>query len=81
MNLIPNASQAWRMWSVQIMALVAVVQGIWTQIPDDIKATLPPTFIQWLTAGMTVVGIAVRVVQQSGLLTDQLERPAEGPKP
>jgi protein-S-isoprenylcysteine O-methyltransferase Ste14 len=70
------------MWSVQIMALVAVVQGVWAQIPDDIKASLPPTFIQWLTAGLTVAGIAVRVIQQSGLLVDQPEPPADkAPKP
>jgi hypothetical protein len=71
MEFIPNAGKAWRMWSVQIMAIIAVVQGIWTQLPEDIRASLPASFIQWLTAGLTVAGIAARVVQQSGLLSTE----------
>ena len=64
MQLIPNWRRAWRMFSVQAMAAVAVLQTAWPQIPDDIKAGWPPHLVHWVTVALVVAGVVGRVVSQ-----------------
>lgn len=64
MKLIPNWRRAWRMFSVQAMAAVAVLQTAWPQIPDDIKASWPPHLVHWVTVALVVAGVVGRVVAQ-----------------
>lgn len=66
-NLIPNAADWWKLWSVRIFAAVGLLPVIWQQIPDDIKASLPPSLIYWTTSALAVAGIVARVIQQSKL--------------
>lgn len=63
-RLIPQWRRAWRMFSIQAMTLAAAIQGAWPTIPDDMKATLPPTLVHWVSLALLVAGIAGRLVDQ-----------------
>lgn len=64
MKLITNWRKAYRMVSVQAMAFAAAIQGSWVFIPEDMKASIPPTIVQWVTMGLLAFGIAGRLVDQ-----------------
>ena len=67
MKLVHNASQSWRMWSMQLLALAAVVQGVWLALPEETKASLPADVVQWVTMGLAIAGAVARVVKQPAL--------------
>lgn len=64
MKLIDNWNKAHRMLSVQAMALAAAIQGAWPSIPEDLKASIPPGVVHWVSLGLLVAGIVGRLVQQ-----------------
>jgi hypothetical protein len=64
MKLIANWRKAYRMLSIQAMAFATAIQGAWVFIPEDMKATIPPTVVQWVTMGLLAFGIAGRLVDQ-----------------
>ena len=63
-TLIPNWRRAWRMLSVQCMTLAAAIQGTWPLMPEDMKATLHPSVVHWVSLALLIAGIAGRLVQQ-----------------
>ena len=64
MKLITNWRKAYRMLSIQAMAFATAIQGAWMFIPEDMKATIPPTVVQWVTMGLLAFGIVGRLVDQ-----------------
>ena len=64
MKLIDNWTRAWRMLSVQAMALAAAVQGAWPLLPPDLRDALPPNVVNWVSLVLLVAGIVGRLVQQ-----------------
>lgn len=64
MKLIPNWKRAWRMFSVQAMALAGAIQGAWPLVPEDLKTSLPPTLVHWVSVALLLAGIAGRLVDQ-----------------
>ena len=64
MKLIDNWRKAYRMLSIQAMAFATAIQGAWVFIPDDMKASIPPTVVQWVTMGLLAFGIVGRLVDQ-----------------
>jgi hypothetical protein len=64
MKLIANWRKAYRMLSIQAMAFATAIQGAWMFLPDDMKATIPPTVVQWVTMGLLAFGIVGRLVDQ-----------------
>lgn len=64
MKLITNWRKAYRMLSVQAMAIATAIQGAWAVLPDDMKASVPPQAVYWITMGLLVFGIAGRLVDQ-----------------
>jgi len=64
MKLISNWRKAYKMLSVQAMALATAIQGTWAVLPDDMKTTIPPQAVQWITMGLLVFGIFGRLVAQ-----------------
>ncbi len=64
MKLIANWRKAYKMLSIQAMAFATAIQGAWMFIPEDMKATIPPNVVQWVTMGLLVFGIAGRLVDQ-----------------
>lgn len=63
-RLIPNWRRAHRMLSVQAMTLAGAIQATWPLIPEDMKATLPPALVHWVSVALLVVGILGRLVDQ-----------------
>ncbi len=64
MKLIDNWRKAYRMLSIQAMAFATAIQGAWMFIPEDMKASIPPTVVQWVTMGLLAFGIVGRLVDQ-----------------
>lgn len=64
MKLVDNWRRAHRMISVQLMAVVAAVQAAWPQIPDDLRAALPPSLIHWISIALVAAAIFGRLLDQ-----------------
>ena len=64
MTLVENAKNAWRWFSVQAMAVAAVVQGAWIALPEDMKTSVPDNYVRAITLALLVLGIAGRLVKQ-----------------
>ena len=64
MKLIANWRKAYRMLSVKSMAVATAIQGAWVVLPEDMKATVPPHSVYWITMALLVFGIAGRLVAQ-----------------
>lgn len=65
MKIIAEWKSAYRMFSVQAMALATALLGAWAVLPDDLRNTLP----HWVPnlAGITILiaGILGRLVKQT----------------
>lgn len=64
MKLISNWRKAYKMLSVQAMAFATAIQGAWAVLPEEMKATVPPQAVHWITMGLLVLGIVGRLVSQ-----------------
>ncbi|HCM9127857.1 TPA: hypothetical protein R4104_001500 [Enterobacter asburiae] len=64
MKFIDNLPQLWKMWSVRILAVLAVIAGIWDQVPDDVKALIPAQCLGYIVAFVSVCGIIARAIKQ-----------------
>lgn len=63
-KLIAQWRKAWRLYSVQAMALAGVVQTTYMGLPDKLQDSLPAHWVQVITVALMVGGILGRVVQQ-----------------
>jgi hypothetical protein len=63
-KLIANWKKAYRMLSVQAMALATAIQGTWVMFPEDLRAGIPPNVVYMITMGLLVFGILGRLVDQ-----------------
>ena len=64
MRMIPQWRHAWRMFSVQAMALATAVQGAWVAMPPDLRSSLEVEWVQWTSIALLVAGIVGRLVDQ-----------------
>lgn len=64
MKLIDNWQQAPRMYVVQVLALIAILQTVWAELPPETVASLPAGFVHYATAALAVGGIVARVLKQ-----------------
>lgn len=64
MKLIANWKKAWRMLSVQAMALAGAVQGAWMFIPSDMRSSIPESTVQMVTLALLGLGVVGRLVDQ-----------------
>lgn len=63
-QLVDNARQAWRWFSVQAMTLAVAFQGAWALLDADMRARVPPEIVGAITIVLLVAGIAGRLVAQ-----------------
>lgn len=70
MKLIPEWRKAWRMVSIQAMALAATIQGAWIALPPDLLAQVPPEISRGVTLALLGLGIAGRLVKQDKVSGD-----------
>jgi hypothetical protein len=71
--LIDNWKSAPRMLVVQTLAIIAIVQAVWVELPQDLVQKLPEHFVHYMTSALAVLGIVVRVLKQQGLLPPEVE--------
>ena len=67
MKLIDEAKQAYKLYSVQAMAVATAIITTWASIPDDSKAFFPlwvTNTVHWATVVILVGGILGRLVDQ-----------------
>jgi hypothetical protein len=64
MKLVSNAGKAHRMYVMQVLAVIALVQGVWASLPAELIASLPPGLVHYVTAALAVIGMVVRVIKQ-----------------
>jgi di/tricarboxylate transporter len=65
MRLVENAAAAWRWASVQVLAVLAVLPIVWAEMPDEIRAMLPPEWHPWILSALAVGGIVGRLIKQT----------------
>ncbi|MBT2748581.1 MULTISPECIES: DUF4175 domain-containing protein [unclassified Lysobacter] len=66
MKLIENWRHAWRFLSVQAMTLAIALQGVWLNLPNDLRIHVPDRIAVSVTAGLLVLGLIGRLFQQRG---------------
>jgi homoaconitase/3-isopropylmalate dehydratase large subunit len=66
MKLIENWRHAWRFLSVQAMTLAIALQGVWLNLPDDLRVHVPDRLAATVTAALLVLGLIGRLFQQRG---------------
>lgn len=89
MQLIPEWRKAWRMVSVQCMALALALQGTWSAMPVELQQAVPAPIVQLITLALLGFGIVGRLVLQPKLAPQhhacphcgQPHIPAEGDHP
>lgn len=64
MHLIPEWRKAWRMFSVQSMALSTALLATWAVLPDDMRASIPSDIVTTIAIIVLVLGMIGRVVDQ-----------------
>jgi hypothetical protein len=65
MRLVDNARAAWRWASVQVLAVLAVLPIVWAEMPEEIRAMLPPEWQPWILSALAVGGIVGRLIKQT----------------
>ena len=64
MRLVEGWRKAWRWYSVQALSLLALLPVIWTELPADAKAFIPPSWQPWILAALAVAGMVGRLWPQ-----------------
>jgi len=71
----PTLRDDWRNFrkflSIKAIALASALQLAWPQIPDDMKATLPPHMVQYITLALLAVVVYGVMTKQEGLKDEQ----------
>ena len=74
-KLVDNWKRAHRMISVQLMALVAALQGAWPSVPEDLKAALPHGLVNWVSIVLLVAAVFGRLLDQGATTDPKPEEP------
>ena len=64
MKLVPNYKDAWKWWSMQLLVLNGLLQGIWEAMPPDALAVIPQDWRGYITIGLLVLAGVVRLIDQ-----------------
>ncbi|MCF6688990.1 hypothetical protein [Raoultella terrigena] len=78
MQLIENWKSAWKMWSVRILAVLAIVATSWAAVPDSVKALIPDQYLGYVVGFVSVCAAIARIIKQFSLTdnsTDKSQQP------
>lgn len=64
MRLVNDWKKSYKWLSMHCMTLAGAVQGAWLYIPQDIRQSVPQTFIVGITIGLLALGIFGRLIDQ-----------------
>lgn len=65
MHLVYNWRDAWRWFSIQAFALIALIPLVWMGLPDDVKEMVPDSWEKWIVIVMAVAGGVGRLIDQT----------------
>ncbi|EQB0737827.1 hypothetical protein ACYAXE_004322 [Klebsiella oxytoca] len=78
MQLIENWKSAWKMWSVRILAMLAIVATSWAAVPDSVKTLIPDQYLGYVVGFVSVCAAIARIIKQFSLTdnsTDTSQQP------
>lgn len=64
MKLIDNWRDAPRMYVMQVLALIAILQAAWAELPPQTVAELPAGFVHYATVALALLAMIGRVIKQ-----------------
>lgn len=64
MQLIENWQSAWKLWSVRILAVLAIVATSWAAVPDSVKALIPDQYLGYVVGFISVCAAIARIIKQ-----------------
>lgn len=67
MKLIANWREAWKMYSVQALAVIAALPIIWASLPEEWRAEIPSEWIKVMVVMVAIAGILGRIIDQPGV--------------
>ncbi|UXE39611.1 DUF7940 domain-containing protein [Raoultella ornithinolytica] len=67
MKLIENWQSAWKMWSVRILAALAIVATSWAAVPDSVKSLIPEQYLGYIVGFVSVCAAIARIIKQFSL--------------
>lgn len=65
MKLVADWRQAWRWFSVQALALVALLPVVWPSLPPQVTGWVPEEWRPWVVVVIAIGGIAGRLIDQN----------------
>jgi hypothetical protein len=65
MKLVHNARDAWRWFSVRILALIVAVTALWEAVPVEVQAMIPEDYRAAILAFLAFIGIVGRLIDQT----------------
>jgi hypothetical protein len=66
MKLVKDAASAWKWYSVQILAIIAILQAMWMNLDPEIIAMLPEDVKYWIVIVLSLLGVVGRLISQNG---------------
>lgn len=63
-SLVPDWRDCWRWFCMHAMFLAIALQGAWLELPDEMRAGLPPWLVHAVTIAILVLGMVGRVMAQ-----------------
>jgi len=65
MTFVTNWREAWKWFSVQFLALLAIIPLVWESLPPEAHTMIPVEWRPWLIFALAVSGIVGRLVDQN----------------
>lgn len=65
MRLVADWEKAWRWFSIQALALVALLPVVWPSLPPQVTGWVPEEWRPWVVVVIAIGGIAGRLVDQN----------------
>jgi len=72
-HLVPDWKQAYKWISVHAMLWASVIQIVWFELPEEMKASVSPKIVSILTVVLLVLGIGGRIINQNIKPTNKTE--------
>ena len=64
LQLVDDWRDCWRWYSTHCLAIAAALQGVWLELPPDLKSALPAWTIHAITMLVLVCGFFGRLLEQ-----------------
>lgn len=64
MRLVEDWRSAWKWFSVQALAIIALLPVVWPSLPPQVTGWVPETWRPWIVVLIAIGGIAGRLIDQ-----------------